>query len=203
MTQTEFFPTFLTNSAESKAKAKQGYTQDYEIAQKVAAGDMELFEQLYNENHKRVFNICLRMVRNASEAEDITQQVFINLFRKIGSFRGDAAFKTWLHRMTVNQVLMYLRHNKLTLERMTDDGELPSSNSFESEKPAEVHQVIERLNLNRALKGLADGYRKVIILHDIHGFEHEEIAQMLNCAVGTSKSQLHKARQRLRQILNS
>lgn len=160
---------------------------------------MELFEQLYLEHHKRVFNICYRMTRNSSEAEDITQQVFINVFRKIGSFRGHSSFSTWLHRMTFNQVLMHIRAASRR-EKTTEDGELPESSSIKPQA-ADIHRVIDRLSLNRAFGNLAEGYRKVIVMHDVLGFDHEEIGQILGCAAGTSKSQLHKARQKLRQIL--
>ena len=98
---------------------------DYELAQKAADGDVAAFEQIYWQHHRRVFSVCVRMTKNVTEAEDVTQQVFLLLFRKIGSFRGDSAFSTWLHRMTVNTTLMHFRKNKTIKESTTEDGELP------------------------------------------------------------------------------
>lgn len=143
------------------------------------------------------------MTRNAAEAEDVTQQVFLNLFRKTGSFRGESAFSTWLHRMTVNQMLMHFRSQKIRKEETTEDGVLPESDFARSQKPNEATQLIDRFQLNEAIAKLRDGYRKIFILHDVQGFEHKEIAQMLGCASGTSKSQLFKARRKLRRLLQS
>lgn len=175
---------------------------DFELAQKAAGGDVGAFEQIYWKHHRRVFGICLRMTKDVYEAEDVTQQVFLNLFQKIGSFRGDSAFSTWLHRITVNQMLMHLRTSKLRREELTEDGEMPEVSSTPLTKPSNPNQIINRLHLNEAIAKLADGYRKVLILHDIEGFEHDEIAEMLGCASGTSKSQLHKARRVLRRLLS-
>ena len=174
---------------------------DYELAQKAAAGDVDAFERIYWQHHRRVFGICLRMTKNTTEAEDVTQQVFLNLFKKIGSFRGDSAFTTWLHRITVNQMLMHLRSNRSRKEDITETGELPENNYRVLEKSGSANQIVHRLQLNEAIAKLADGYRKVLVLHDIEGFEHEEIAKILGCASGTSKSQLHKARRVLQRLL--
>lgn len=175
---------------------------DYKLAQKAARGDIDAFEQIYWRYHRRVFSICLRMTKNAFEAEDVTQKVFLQLFRRIGSFRGVAAFSTWLHRLTVNQALMHFRTTKAQKEQTTEDGELPED-TFSQNKGSGGNQIIDRLVLKEAIEQLPDGYRKVVILHDIHGFEHDEIAQMLGCASGTSKSQLFKARQKLRRLLRT
>src|SRR6202011_5571287 len=94
-------------------------------AQKASEGDMMAFEQLYERHNRRVFSLCLRMTQNSSEAEDLAQEVFIQLFRKIGSFRGESAFTTWLHRLTVNQVLMHFRKRGVRMEQTTEDGEIP------------------------------------------------------------------------------
>ena len=176
---------------------------DFELARKAAASDVDAFEQLYWRHHRRVFGICVRMTKNADEAEDVTQQIFLNLFKKIGTFRGDSAFSTWLYRITVNQMLMHIRAGKLCKEVITEDGELPEVNYQLASKSGNANQIISRLQLNEAIGKLAEGYRKVLILHDIKGFEHQEIAQMLGCAAGTSKSQLHKARQVLRRLLTA
>jgi len=169
-------------------------------AQLAAQGDMEAFEEVYRRHHKRVYSICLRMVRNATEAEDLTQEVFIQLFRKLHTFRGDSSFTTWLHRLTVNQVLMHFRRRVVKSEKTTDDGSTPIRIVSGTENPSRM-AVIDRISLNQAIAQLPRGYRLVFILHDLEGYEHDQIGKMLGCAVGTSKSQLHKARQRLRQLL--
>ena len=162
--------------------------------------DMEAFEEIYRLHHKRVYSLCFRMLQNTSDAEDLTQQVFIQLFRKLHTFRGESSFTTWLHRMTVNQVLMHFRRRVVKTEKTTDDGETPIRIVSGTENPSRM-ALIDRIALNQAIGQLPTGYRMVFILHDLEGFDHYEIGQMLGCAVGTSKSQLHKARQRLRQLL--
>ena len=140
------------------------------------------------------------MLRNASDADDLTQEVFVQLFRKIHSFRGDASFTTWLHRLTVNQVLMHFRKASVKREMTTDDGETPTRVVKGTENPRRM-SVLDRISLDQAIAQLPPGYRMIFILHDMEGYEHEEMARMLGCAVGTSKSQLHKARRRLRELL--
>ena len=173
---------------------------DYELAQKAAEGDMAAFEQLYQRHNRRVYSLCLRMTSNVSEAEDLAQEVFIQLFRKIGSFRGESAFTTWLHRLTVNQVLMHFRKRGVKMEQTTDDGETPIQIVKGTENPNAM-PVVDRIALDKAIGQLPPGYRTVFTLHDIEGHEHEEIARTLGCSVGTSKSQLHKARMKLRGLL--
>ena len=174
---------------------------DLELVRASAAGDLAAFESLYQRHNRRVYSICLRMLADAAEAEDATQDVFVQLFRKIGSFRGESAFTTWLHRMTVNQVLMRFRKRNVRLESTTEDGDFTNLVQFGTEKPSRM-PVIDRIALDRAIAELPPGYRTVFVLHDIEGFEHEEIARQLNCTIGTSKSQLHKARMRLRALLD-
>lgn len=173
---------------------------DYALAQASAAGDMPSFEALYDRHHRRVYSLCLRMTQNTAEAEDLAQEVFIQLFRKIGSFRGESAFTTWLHRLTVNQVLMHFRKRGVRLEQTTDDGETPQQVVRGTENPNQM-PVVDRIALDKAIGQLPPGYRTVFVLHDVEGHEHEEIARMLGCSVGTSKSQLHKARMKLRGLL--
>ena len=169
-------------------------------AQLAANGDIDAFEKIYRQYHRRVYALCLRMVRNATQAEDLTQEVFIQLFRKIHTFRADSSFSTWLHRLTVNQVLMHFRKPNVKTEHTTDDGTMPIRVASGTEHPSKM-AVIDRISLNEAIGQLAPGYRIVFILHDVEGYEHEQISQMLGCAVGTSKSQLHKARIKLRILL--
>ena len=173
---------------------------DFALTQLAASGDMAAFEQIYQRHHRRVFSLCLRMTQNPPEAEDLTQEVFIQLFRKIGSFRGESAFTTWLHRLTVNQVLMHFRKRSVRDEKTTEDGETPDEIVPGTENYQKM-PIVDRLALNKAIAALPPGYRTVFILHDVEGYEHEEIARMLKLSVGTSKSQLHKARMKLRTLL--
>ena len=182
------------------AETETSQTTDYELAQKAAQNDMGAFEELYQRHNRRVYSLCLRMTGNVSEAEDLAQEVFIQLFRKIGSFRGESAFTTWLHRLTVNQVLMHFRRKGVRLEQVTEDGESPQQVVQGTENPSQM-PVVDRIALDKAVSQLPPGYRAVFVLHDVEGHEHEEVARLLGCSVGTSKSQLHKARMKLRQLL--
>ena len=173
---------------------------DLQLTQLAAAGNLAAFELLYQRYHRRTYSLCLRMTNSQTEAEDLTQEVFIQLFRKIGSFRGDSAFSTWLHRLTVNQVLMHFRRRSVKNEKTSEDGEIPEQTVSGTENPNKM-PVLDRLALNKAIEQLPPGYKKVFILHDVEGYEHEEIARMLKLSVGTSKSQLHKARLKLRGLL--
>ena len=161
---------------------------------------MSGFDELYRKHYRRVYSICLRMTGNVAEAEDLTQEVFIQLHRKLGSFRGEAAFTTWLHRLTVNQVLMHFRKRSVRSELTTDDGEVPDSVDPDTINP-EAMPIVDRIALESAISKLPRGYRTVFVLHDVEGYEHEEIAKLLGCSAGTSKSQLHKARLKLRRLL--
>lgn len=177
-----------------------GRDADLVLAQRASAGDMSAFEEIYEKHHRRVYSICLRMLQSPSEAEDLTQDVFIQLYRKIGSFRGDSAFTTWLHRMTVNQVLMHFRKRTVKFEKTTEEGETPVQVVNGSDNPRRM-QIVDKIALENAIDQLPDGYKRVFVLHDIEGYEHEEVAKLLGCSVGTSKSQLHKARLKLRKLL--
>ena len=167
-------------------------------------GDADAFAKLYNLHKRRVYTLCLRMLGNVSAAEDMTQNAFLHLFRKINSFRGESAFSTWLHRLTVNLVLMHLRKKGLTLvsleETINPSDEDSPRRDFGS-RDSVLAGSVDRVSLERAVALLPPGYRMVFVLHDVEGFEHNEIATMLDCSTGNSKSQLHKARLRLRELL--
>ncbi len=175
-------------------------TPDIELCRLATAGNIAAFELLYQKYHRRTYSLCLRMTSSQTEAEDLTQEVFIQLFRKIGSFRGDSAFSTWLHRLTVNQVLMHFRRRSVKNEKTSDDGEMPEQTVAGSANPNKM-QVVDRIALKNAIAELPNGYRRVFLLHDVEGFEHEEVARIMGISVGTSKSQLHKARLKLRGLL--
>ena len=185
---------------EKKESANLTSMKDFELTKLAADGNMPAFEEVYNRHHRRVYSICLRMLQNATEAEDLTQDVFIQLHRKIGSFRGDSAFTTWLHRMTVNQVLMHFRKRNVKFEKTTEEGETPVQIVGGTENPLKM-PIVDKIAIENAIAELPNGYRNVFVLHDVEGYEHEEVARILGCSVGTSKSQLHKARLKLRKLL--
>jgi RNA polymerase sigma-70 factor, ECF subfamily len=201
MIKAEVFP-ILHGGLTAAKKTEPAPNSDLALAIEAGKGDMGAFEKLYERHNRRVYSLCLRMTQNAAEAEDLAQEAFIQLFRKIGSFRGDSAFTTWLHRLVVNQCLMHFRKRSVKLEKTTEEGDTPVQIVRGTENPNAM-PVMDRIALDNALKQLPPGYRTVFVLHDVEGHEHEEIARMLGVAVGTSKSQLHKARMKLRQILKA
>jgi RNA polymerase sigma-70 factor (ECF subfamily) len=168
------------------------------------AGDAQAFEGLYGLHKRRVYSLCLRMTGNTAEAEDLTQEAFLQLYRKIATFRGESAFSTWLHRLAVNVVLMHLRKKGLpeisldeALEPAHEDGPKKDIGARDNV----LAGSIDRVNLGRAIESLPPGYRIIFVLHDVEGYEHNEIAEMMGCSIGNSKSQLHKARMKLRDLL--
>lgn len=168
-------------------------------------GDGAAFEHLYDLHRGRVYGLCLRMVNNPSDAQDLTQDAFLQAFRKIHTFRGESGFSTWLHRLTVNVVLMRFRRKSLidgSVEEMTEHDEQSDRPRREfGERDLGLGGVIDRLGLERVLQQMPQGYKLIFLLHDVEGYEHREIANILGCSVGNSKSQLHKARLRMRELL--
>ena len=187
------------------AKKQQGKLSEAEAIDRAKQGDADAFEALYNQHKRRVYSLCLRMTANTAAAEDLTQEAFLQLFRKIGTFRGESAFSTWLHRMAVNVVLMQLRKKGLPV--------VPLEENIETEEEAPRKELgaddprlagsIDRMLLERSIASLPPGYRMIFLLHDVEGYEHNEIAEMVGCSIGNSKSQLHKARMKLREILKT
>jgi RNA polymerase sigma-70 factor (ECF subfamily) len=170
------------------------------------AGDQDAFSELYLQHKRLVFSICMRMVRDFSLAEDLTQDTFVQAHRKLASFRGDSIFSTWLHRLAVNTVLMHLRKRVLavvSLDHLMES--VPDERAGRDFGTRDLMQagVVDRLAIERALDTMAPGYRSIFLLHDVHGFDHCEIASMLACSCGNTKSQLHKARRVLRSALTS
>jgi len=201
----EFIPVIPgSGSAAVPRKAPAGQQREMEIIHLAQAGDAQAFEHLYSEYSRRVYAICLRMTADPSLAEDLTQEAFLQVFRKIHTFRAESAFSTWLHRLAVNIVLMRRRvkhlHETPLDATFEIDGETMPARELGSIDSG-VAGLVDRLNLERALGQLPRGYRKAFVLHDVLGYEHHEIAEALGCSIGTSKSQLHKARMRLRKIL--
>ncbi|MDQ5837434.1 MAG: RNA polymerase sigma factor [Acidobacteriota bacterium] len=188
----------VASPAQAESAARDS---DLTLARMAADGDARAFEELYRLYQRLVYGLCLRMTQNVAEAEDITQDVFILLHRKVGSFRGESQFTTWLHRLTVNQVLMRFRKSRSRREEALEDCDAQDFTGSVAQAGPNRLQLIDRMALDRALEKLPPGYRAAFILHDVEGYEHEEVAELLGCAVGTSKSQLHKARAKLRKIL--
>ena len=182
-----------------------GELPEAEAIRLAQAGNAAAFERLYRLHNRRVYSLCLRMVGNTAEAEDLTQEAFLQLFRKIATFRGESAFSTWLHRLAVNVVLMRLRKKSATessLDEMTEPDEESGGPRRDFGMPdLRLSGSIDRVNLQRAVEQLPPGYKAVFVLHDVQGYEHNEIAEIMGCSVGNSKSQLHKARTRLRDLL--
>ncbi len=181
-------------------------SSDADALMRAQAGDHYAFAQLYALHKRRIYSLCLRMVGNVAEAEDLTQEAFLQLHRKIATFRGDSAFSTWLHRLAINVVLMHLRKKGLSLisldEAMEPTPEEGPGRSFGA-PDLSLAGSIDRLALERAISDLPAGYRLIFVLHDIEGYEHNEIAAMLDCSIGNSKSQLHKARLKLRDAMRT
>src|SRR5688572_16085002 len=171
---------------------------DYELAQAVSRGAVSSIGDLYERHRRRVYSLCLRMTGDVSEAEDLTQEVFVQLIRKVGSFRGESQFKTWLHRFTINQVLMYFRR---PIHSKEFPGMLEELTTTRPVKHPWSNQAADRIDLDAALAKLPSGSRSVFLKFDVEGYNHEEIARIFGCSTGNSKSQLHKARRKLRKLL--
>lgn len=181
--------------------AKEYDTRDLKIMLfKAAAGDDVAFGQLYEQFYHHVYRVCLRILKNSDWAQDTTQEAFISLTEKLKSFRGDSSFTTWLHRFTVNQVLMHFRKKHLKFEVGFLEDLVPIQIVLGTKNPRRM-RVDDKIALEQAINLLPKGYKKVFILHEIHGYEHTEIGHILGCSDGTSKSQLSKAKQRLKTLL--
>lgn len=174
---------------------------DEELARLAAAGDATAFCEIHDRHRVHVYSIALRMTGNTADAEDLTQESFLRLFLRIGSFRGEASFTTWLYRLVVNEVKMHFRYRSKRPEVQTIDGEMPERD-MHMVRSAYSHQLIDRLAIEKAVRSLPPGYRTAFIQHDLEGYKHKESARLLGYSDGTSKSQLHRARVRLRELLS-
>ncbi len=191
------------DSKEAPRQVTERDPNEAQLIERAKLGDAQAFQALYDKHKRRVYSLCLRMTANTAEAEDLTQEAFLQLYRKIGTFRGESAFSTWLHRLSVNVVLMQLRKKSLpvvSLEETTQGEEDTPKKDFGAEDLA-LAGSIDRLQLQKAVEDLPPGYRMIFVLHDIEGYEHNEIATIVGCSIGNSKSQLHKARMKLRDLL--
>ena len=180
---------------------------DFELVQRAQRGEESAFEALFHAHKRRVYHLCLRMIGNTAEAEELTQDAFLQVFRKIHTFRGESAFSTWLHRLSVNIVLMRLRKktgNEVAIGSSSTEKDKTERPQKELGAPdLRLTGSVDRICLKMAVAKLPKGYREVFMLHDVFGCEHNEIASKLGYSVGNSKSQLHKARMRLRKLLGN
>jgi RNA polymerase sigma-70 factor, ECF subfamily len=176
-----------------------------EAIRRAQRGDADGFERIYQLHSRRVYALCLRMTGNPAEAEDFTQEAFLTVLRKIQTFRGESAFSTWLHRIAVNLVLMRLRKKVLpeTSGEKTNelDGDRGRLLKDLGGPDLQLAGSIDRVNLERAIEQLAPRHKLVVELHDIQGYKHREVAQIMDWSIGKSKAQLHRARKRLRELL--
>jgi RNA polymerase sigma-70 factor, ECF subfamily len=167
-------------------------------------GDAAAFEHLYHLHSRKVYGLCLRMLKSSADAEDLTQQVFLTVFRKIGSFRGQSALSTWIHRVTVNAVFMHMRRkpavDATSVDELSDADNPVAPTSASGDSPMLCDA--ERLHVRRAISRLPAGYKRLLLLHDWLGYKHCEIARMVGCSAGNSKSQVHKARRRMQELLD-
>ena len=174
------------------------------LVQRAQRGDEQAFATLFQLHKKRVYSVCLQMTKDVADAEDLTQEAFMQVFRSVNSFRGDSAFSTWLYRVAVNTVLMKLRRRKSPPVLSLDEPVSADSPSLKREvgrQDPSLSGAIDRIALRRALEELPGGCRQIFDLHEVEGYQHHEIAELLQCSIGNSKSQLHKAKLKMRDLL--
>jgi RNA polymerase sigma-70 factor (ECF subfamily) len=196
-------PTLLPIAREESSR-NAGANPELTLVQRAQRGDEEAFATLFQTHKRRVYSVCLLMTKDVAEAEDLTQEAFLQVFRSVGSFRGDSAFSTWLYRVAVNTVLMKLRRRKapplLSLDEPVS-AESPSLRRDFGQADPRLSGAIDRIALRRAIEELPEGCRKIFALHEVEGYQHHEIADLLHCSIGNSKSQLHKAKLKMRDLL--
>jgi RNA polymerase sigma-70 factor, ECF subfamily len=195
----------MATSKEVAAKPSPGVggrAADMALVERCRAGDLGAFEELYAAHAGKLFSVAVRMLGNQSDAEDMLQEIFLSAHRKLDGFRGDAALGTWLYRLAMNQCLDHLRSRSARTSQLTDVlDEEPVL--YEAGGAGLATQTVAKMDIERALAQLPAGCRAAFVLHDVEGLEHREVAEALGIAEGTSKSQVHKARLRLRALLGS
>jgi RNA polymerase sigma-70 factor (ECF subfamily) len=168
-----------------------------DVVRRAQAGDLPAFEQLHRENVRRVYALCFRLCGEASLAEELSQDVFVRAWQKLGSFRGESAFSSWLYTLTLNVALSERRSRRRRTSRI-----VATEDPTVFEKPGNTRRPEVGLDIERAMDVLPPGARTVFVLHDIEGYRHQEIALLTGVATGTSKAQLHRARRLLREVLS-
>ena len=189
----------MRNDLNSTAPRKM----DAELVRRALEGNEDAFAVLFNAHRTKVYSLCLRMTSNTAEAEDLTQDTFLQVFRKLGTFRGDSALSTWLYRIAVNTGLMHIRKNgprQVSLEEPANK-EARAPKREHGKADDRLRTSVDRIVLSRAMRELPAGCRTIFLMHEMSGYEHHEIARLLRCSVGNSKSQLHRAKARMRELL--
>jgi RNA polymerase sigma-70 factor (ECF subfamily) len=180
---------------------------DADLIKRAQQGDSDAFATLFHSHKTRIYSLCLRMTNNTAEAEDLAQDAFLQVYRKLSSFRGDSALSTWLYRIAVNTVLMHFRRKtpcRISLdEPIRNQDDTKSVRREYGTRDGRLDSVVSRVALTRAISELPEGYRAIFLLHEVEGYQHREIAKLLGCSVGNSKSQLHKAKLRIRDFLTN
>lgn len=177
-----------------------GRTEDMALVERCRRGDLGAFEELYRAHAGKLFSVACRMLGNAADAEDLLQEIFLSAHRKLDSFRGESALGTWLYRLATNQCLDYLRSRAARTNQVTDAMD-DEPGLYQPGARGLAEQTVTKMDLERAVAQLPEGCRAAFVLHDVEGLEHREVAEALGIAEGTSKSQVHKARLRLRLLL--
>jgi RNA polymerase sigma-70 factor, ECF subfamily len=193
----------MTSTVVNPAVAVKKAFSEPEFVTRAKQGDEQAFALLFEMHKKRVYSLCFLMTGDATEAEDLTQEAFITVFRKLHTFRGDAAFSTWLYRVAYNTVLMRLRKKDNKQVSLDEPVRLESSyvrRDF-GRHDSQLVGTVDRMALARAISNLPAGCRMIFLLHEVEGYEHHEIARLLHCSIGNSKSQLHKAKMKLRESM--
>jgi RNA polymerase sigma-70 factor (ECF subfamily) len=173
---------------------------DAELVGRIRSGDGTAFEVLYRQHATRLYNLTSRMIGTRGEADDVLQEIFLLAYRKIGSFRGESSLGTWLYRLAMNHCLDVLRNRQTRMGQQTDSLDEPDAPAVAS--PVPVVGAVSRIDLERAIEALPAACRAAFLLHDVEGFGHQEVGAMLGISEGTSKSQVHKARMRIRAYLS-
>jgi len=180
---------------------------DHAMIKRAQQGDSDAFATLFHTHKMRIYSLCFRMTKNETEAEDLAQDAFLQVFRKLATFRGDSALSTWLHRIAVNTVLMHFRRKapggvSLDEPYSRHQDAKPARREYGT-RDGRLETSVTRVALNRAIGELPETYRAIFLLHEVEGYQHREIAELLGCSVGNSKSRLHKAKLQIRDFLAS
>lgn len=185
-----------------------GHDHDRELARRASGGDDAAFEEVYRVNSGRVFALCLRMTGSRDRASELTQDVFVHVWERLASYRGESALSSWIHRLTVNLVLSNARRDRRRLthevneEQERTDTPAPPAHTQNERASVRPASVLDAVDLERAIAGLPPGARTVFVLHDVEGYRHDEIAKMTGTAEGTCRAQLHRARKLLMEALS-
>src|SRR5215218_8929966 len=193
-------PTSKVTAHPSAGAAPPARSADLDLVDRCRRGELGAFEELYRAHSGRLFSLAMRMLGNPADAEDQLQEIFLSAHRKLEGFRGESALGTWLYRLAMNQILDHVRSRAVRTGQMTD-GLDDATRLADMSSHRLADRAIDRLDLERALGELPEGCRAAFVLHDVQGLEHREVSEVLGIAEGTSKSQVHKARLRLRGLL--